>query len=206
VQKVMKGSPADRAGLQRYDIVVSYDAQDVYSPEQLVKLVRNDRPGREVSLAYVRGGNVKTTKLTLGEVPATTEVRSLRGESMRDRAAIGNLEREHANQERERQSDAKPWTTFESLAVTKLADARYKAEIDFRNEKKELLHREYTGSRDELRQAIEKDEQFPKEAREHLLRSVDQQSPRRLTLDLPKTLRDFFDLDVEYFNWPHLDF
>lgn len=206
VQKVMKGSPADHAGLQRYDIVVGYDAQDVYSPEQLVKLVRNDRPGREVSLAYVRGGNVKTTKLTLSEMPATTEVRSLRGEGIRDRAAIGNLEREHASQERERQSDPKPWTTFESLTVTKLADGRYKAEIDFHNEKKELVHREYTGTRDELCQAIEKDEQLPKEVREHLLRSVDQQTPRRLTLDLPKALRDFFDLDVEYFNWPHLDF
>ena len=80
VQKVMKGSPADHAGLQRYDIVISYDAQDVYSPEQLVKArCGNDRPGREVSLAYVRGGSVKTTKLTLGEMPASAEVRSLRG-------------------------------------------------------------------------------------------------------------------------------
>lgn len=206
VQKVMKGSPAELAGLQRYDIVISYGAQDVYSPEQLVKLVRNDRPGREVSLAYVRGGQVKTTKLTLGQMPPSAEPRGLTEGRLQDRTPSGNLQREHARQERERQSDPKPWATFESLTITKLGNDSYKAEIDFRNEDKELLHREYTGTRDGIRKAIENDEQLPKPEREHLLRSLDQQAPRGLTFPIPDVLRDLFDLDAEYFHWPHLNF
>src|SRR5262245_22293395 len=37
VAKVLKGSPAEQAGFKQYDIVVAYDNQDLYSPEQLVK-------------------------------------------------------------------------------------------------------------------------------------------------------------------------
>ena len=38
-------SPADMAGLKVHDEIVTYDKQDIYSTQQLVKLVRNNEPG-----------------------------------------------------------------------------------------------------------------------------------------------------------------
>ena len=46
IAEVAKDSPAQHAGLKPYDILVSYDDHQLYSPEQLVKLVQNDKPGR----------------------------------------------------------------------------------------------------------------------------------------------------------------
>ncbi len=43
------------------------------SLEQLVKLVHNDKPGREVVVTYVRTGKVFETKMTLSQAVATGE-------------------------------------------------------------------------------------------------------------------------------------
>lgn len=207
IAKVLKGSPADRAGLQRYDIVIRYDDQDVYSPEQLVKLVRNDQPGREVPLTYVRRGKIKTATLTLGEAPAGEEVRGAGRGEFRDRDFLERrVKPRRAREERERQNDPLPWARFESLAIRKLENGKYQAEIDFRDENGEALHREYTGSREEIRKALEQDEALPQDERQHLLRSLDQQSPQGIESVLPRALRDLFDLDGEFFHWPHLNF
>ena len=40
------GSPADKAGLKSHDILVRYDNQKLFSPQQLTKLVWADQPGR----------------------------------------------------------------------------------------------------------------------------------------------------------------
>ena len=67
VSEVMDGSAADKAGLKKFDVLVRYDDQDLYSPEQLVKRVRNNEPGQSVELQYVRAGKLLTVKATLGE-------------------------------------------------------------------------------------------------------------------------------------------
>lgn len=206
VQKVMKGSPAEQAGLRRYDILIRYGDQDVYSPEQLVKLVRHDEPGRKVSLTYVRRGKVKTADLTLAEMPAERGSAGRGAENGHDRDGADGGGKRWRGKERERQNDPMPWATFESLTISKLPDGQYKAQIEFRNEDRELLHRQYTGTRQEIREAIRKDNDLPKNEREHLLRSLDQQAPGDLTRILPKALRDFFDLDGEEDDWLRLDF
>ena len=53
VLHVAKDSPAAKAGLQPHDIVTSYNEHKLSSPEQLVKLVRADKPGHEVTLGFV---------------------------------------------------------------------------------------------------------------------------------------------------------
>lgn len=202
VAKVLKGSPAEQAGIKQYDIVITYDDQDIYSPEQLVKLVRNDRPGREVAMTYVRGGKVHKATLKLGEMTATTEVRDKTAQDEQAHAA----QSEHANRAWRRQNNPRPWATFESLTVTKLSDGRYRAAIEFRDRDQKLLQREFSGTREEIRKAIEQDKELPADEREHLLRSLDQQAPRMLPFNIPGELQELFDLDRELFNWPNLNF
>ena len=67
VSEVTEGSAADKAGLKQHDVLVRYGDQDLYAPEQLVKRVRNDDPGKEVEIQYVRAGELQTAKVTLGK-------------------------------------------------------------------------------------------------------------------------------------------
>jgi len=67
VQRVEGGSPADRAGLKRNDVLHKLDDQILVNPEQLAVLVRMRKPGDEVKLAVVRKGERTTLAAALGE-------------------------------------------------------------------------------------------------------------------------------------------
>ena len=57
-----QGLPGLESGLRRYDILLSYDDQRLHAPEQLIKLVRSDTPGRKVKMRLVRAGRRKRTR------------------------------------------------------------------------------------------------------------------------------------------------
>ena len=207
VAEVTKGSPAERAGLQPNDILVSFDQQKVYSLEQLVKLVRNDKAGQEVKIGYVRGGKLHETTVRLGESPARQQSGSRTAFRLPliDRFTRGGADQRSQTTAGEGEQQSRtPWTTFESLTVTKLDDNRYRAEIEYRDQDKKRLHRKYEGTREEIRKAIESDKDLPADERAHLLRSLDQQPP--LEFVVPQAFRGFEDVEREIFNWPNLDF
>lgn len=64
---VQPGSPAARAGLQRYDIILEADRQPVKDPGGLSALVKAKRPGDTVLLLVWRDGQTLTVTATLGE-------------------------------------------------------------------------------------------------------------------------------------------
>lgn len=206
VEHVEEESPAAKAGFQEHDILVRYREQDLYSPEQLVKLVRNDPPGHEIKIDYVRKGTLKTATLKLGEKPVRHAAFRPRLDSLPE-SSVFQEQRKHAEErERMRQNDPQPWATFKSMTITKMEDGRYRAEIDFRNKDEQILHRDYVGTRNEIRQSIQSDRELPADEKKHLLRSLDQQAPQTLRFELPRRLRDWLDLDREAFFWPNLNF
>ncbi|GIX00405.1 MAG: hypothetical protein KatS3mg111_3737 [Pirellulaceae bacterium] len=242
VAQVMKDSPAEKAGVRTYDVIVRYNDQDVYAPEQLVKLVRHDRPGNEVTLELVRGGKLLELKAQLAAVPTRPSVRGQLAQRFprwqqwpapwqgifperipqRPRAPAPNgdarkpapppadadasspegttPDRGTAPQD-EGQPGRTPWKKFESMTVTKLGDGRYKVEINYVDADEKQIHREYVGTREEIKQAIDADKELPDEERQHLLRTLDMQER--------PTFWFFPDLELferELFNWPNLDF
>jgi hypothetical protein len=200
IEHVMKGSPAEEAGLKAHDILISFDKQDVYSPEQLVKLVRNSRPQTRVVLGYVRAGQAHEVTVQLRELPAPEAAGGEPGSRATWRAFQGKAEQ----RERDRQNDPVPWATFKSLTISKLEGGKYKAEVDFRDKDEKVLHREYVGTRKEIRKAILEDKGLPKDEKEHLLRSLDQQTLGGLRFGLPPALQELFEQDR--FDWPSTDF
>jgi serine protease Do len=60
ITRVEPGSPADKAGLKRGDVVVQYNGQRVEGMEQFSRFVRETPPGREVKLGIVRDGMPQT--------------------------------------------------------------------------------------------------------------------------------------------------
>ncbi len=60
-----RGSIADSSGLQNGDIITKIDDTPITSADSLVATVRSYRPGDEVTVTYLRGGNTDTAKLKL---------------------------------------------------------------------------------------------------------------------------------------------
>jgi S1-C subfamily serine protease len=64
------GSPAAQAGVLIGDLLLTFDGQDVQSPEDLLDLLVGDRVGRQVPLRILRGRERVDLTVTVGERPA----------------------------------------------------------------------------------------------------------------------------------------
>ncbi len=69
VRETVSGAPAQKAGLQPGDIIVSIDGAPIDSMEACVAEVRRHAVGDEVELGYYRGGELRHTKAILEEKP-----------------------------------------------------------------------------------------------------------------------------------------
>jgi serine protease Do len=74
---VVEDSPAEKAGLQRGDVIVEYDGKEADEPAGLRNMVANTLPNKEVTIKILRDGKPKTVKVTIAELPA--EMQSLPG-------------------------------------------------------------------------------------------------------------------------------
>jgi S1-C subfamily serine protease len=64
VTQLTGGSPAEKAGLRRGDVITSYDGEKVRSVRQFTRLVRESVPGRAVPVLVQRDGKVQTLSVT----------------------------------------------------------------------------------------------------------------------------------------------
>ncbi len=88
VQSVVKDGPADKAGIEAGgtnatingaevrlggDIITEVDGQKLTSMDELVEIIQGHKPGDELKLTILRGGQEKTAEVTLGNQPQNTE-------------------------------------------------------------------------------------------------------------------------------------
>ncbi len=66
VAGIVKGSPAERAGLQSGDIIVKFGAAKVMDAEQIRKLIKSKRADDAVRVEVLRGDQTKQLTVTLG--------------------------------------------------------------------------------------------------------------------------------------------
>lgn len=69
VMEVRDGTPADEAGLEAGDVIVSVDGQTLRNPDQLASIVAQHQPGTDVDLTLIRNEERMTLTVTLGERP-----------------------------------------------------------------------------------------------------------------------------------------
>jgi S1-C subfamily serine protease len=94
IASVEKGGPSDKAGLEGGntqatidgaeitlggDIITEADGKKITNMEQIIELVNEKKPGDQVTLKYLSGGNEKTATVTLGKRPAKVEEASPKG-------------------------------------------------------------------------------------------------------------------------------
>ena len=68
VNSVEKGSPADKAGIEATDIIVTFDGKAVESSSDLPRLVGSTRPGSTSALEVWRKGATRKLNVTVGEL------------------------------------------------------------------------------------------------------------------------------------------
>jgi len=73
VGDIVEESPAEKAGIQRGDIITAYEGKKIDEPYQLRNMVANTSPGKEVELTIVRETTTKTIKVTISEQPAEVQ-------------------------------------------------------------------------------------------------------------------------------------
>jgi hypothetical protein len=75
VERVESNSPAEKGGVQKFDLLMQFNDQVLINPEQLKCLVRSKKPGEEVVLTILRKGKREMITLTLGKINRTIERR-----------------------------------------------------------------------------------------------------------------------------------
>ncbi|MFY9876582.1 MAG: Do family serine endopeptidase [Rhodomicrobium sp.] len=66
IARVDKGSPADQAGLQEGDLVLSFAGSDVKHARQLPRIVAQANVGEEADMVILRGGQRKSLRVKVG--------------------------------------------------------------------------------------------------------------------------------------------
>lgn len=67
VTEVVQGSPAERAGLRKDDVIVRFDNEPVTSARKLSRLIEESAPEASVRLTVRRGGSEQEISATLGK-------------------------------------------------------------------------------------------------------------------------------------------
>jgi S1-C subfamily serine protease len=71
ISSVIRDTPASKAGLRRWDLIVEMDRQPVSSLEEFLKMVRQHKVGDKITLVIQRNENLTTVEVVLEEKPAT---------------------------------------------------------------------------------------------------------------------------------------
>ncbi len=81
VVDVLKGGPAEAAGLERGDVIVRIDAQPIWDVRQLQRTVRAQPINRRVVLSVLRGTSRVSVPVTVGPMPLAAKAQ-LAGERL----------------------------------------------------------------------------------------------------------------------------
>ena len=78
VRNLIKGSPADKAGLERYDVIVAAgEDEKLQSVEEFISRIKALKPAAEVRLVVLRKGKAKPITAVLAKGPPAGEVEYL---------------------------------------------------------------------------------------------------------------------------------
>jgi len=206
VQSVTANSPAAESGLQAYDILLSFDNQQLYSAQQLAGLVAARKADEEVSLSVVRDGSKQEIKVKLGSKQSTPRPQA--GGRFPSFGYGGqpnfwghpnswsNFSQPNFPQlmmpqqgidPSKSSSQANVMQQFESVSIKKTGDDKYRAEVEFQEnggEKKQFI---FEGKYDEVRKQIKEAKDLPENKKNSLLNAL-KNNPNQL---IPDGFMDF---------------
>jgi len=175
VEDVGKDSPAGKAGIKSHDILMTYDDQKLFTPEQFVKLIHADKPGREVSFGIIREGKSQTVKVQLGQRDAKWDHHPYGHSNWPHQQQFWHGPNQGPQRTNGADNEHPAWNSFDALTLKKLDNNRFKASVSYTDKDGKLQKHEYEGTRDEIRKKIEEDKNLMPNERYHLVRGLDLQ-------------------------------
>ena len=67
IREVSEGSPAEKAGLKKDDVITKINNQKITTPEELYKAIGKYKPAEVIEISYIRKGVSLKSKVTLAE-------------------------------------------------------------------------------------------------------------------------------------------
>ncbi len=175
VGDVLPGMPAEKAGIKPLDILITFNGQDISTPEHLAKLVRDREVGATVTLSYVRAGEVHELTVEFADKPEAAPQVGTRLLPPLER--FWPIERWVTVEDADAGAADDVVSTFQAMSIRRAADGKFTARIEYMDSSKNQLHREYTGTYEEVRKAINADKELPAAQRRQLLRSLEGHAP-----------------------------
>lgn len=78
INQVEPGTPAEKAGLKRYDVIVEVNGMPINNPNDLMFKIADIQPRTKVNIKVIREGKEKTLTVTIGELePEETQAASI---------------------------------------------------------------------------------------------------------------------------------
>lgn len=184
VAGVEDDSPAAKAGVQQYDVLLSFAGQKLYSAEQLVSLVQNSNPDSAVTLEVIQQARLKSLNATLGtrqpRVLAKTK-RSPHNWSMPPHPMPSPQQAPTA------------WDSFESVEVSTLEDGRYRASVSYKDQNNETRSFSFEGNREDIMRQIHQQADLPMDKKHALLHALNMRSPHLSGRGAMNPMADFFN-------------
>jgi len=78
VGDIVEEGPAEKAGIQRGDVIIEFDGKEVTDPSSLRNSVAGTPPGKKVTIMIMRDGKMQKVDITIAELPS--EMQKLHGE------------------------------------------------------------------------------------------------------------------------------
>jgi membrane-associated protease RseP (regulator of RpoE activity) len=190
VAGVSENSPANRAGVKQHDILIRFNDQEVSSPEEMASIIQQMKPDDKAPVSYLRGGEKIETTVVLGKMPAAQSTTSQPMPAFADPGAFWT-------------NSLSDWLTTPQGRNS--PPSLIAANVEYNDNNAKKINREFTGTREAIREEINADNEIPKETKDHLLRSLDQQTPAMFRFKWPRSFQEMFDRDWDDFR-SKLDF
>lgn len=201
IRKIAPDSPADKAGLQIFDIIAKLNDQEIFSKQQLTQLIQTSQPGTQVELSVVRQGKLITQNVTLAAQPITKSPRMAHKHHpgmhplppqfgpgrqlmpppwMNEPFFNQDFQRQfqrHFNQ-RFKQFDPQMqsksnWAQFESIQIESTGKDKHRAEVKFEDSEGNKKHFVFEGNFNEIRQQIMAQENMDEDKKQSLLQALE---------------------------------
>ncbi len=77
IVNVVEDSPAEQAGLERFDVIVAFDGQTIDSPQDLTTAAAAAEAGQMATITVLRGGRKQKLNITPASAPVTIDLRMM---------------------------------------------------------------------------------------------------------------------------------
>jgi membrane-associated protease RseP (regulator of RpoE activity) len=181
VTAVMPDSPASKAGIHTNDVLLAFGDQKLYSPRQLVGLVRADQPGQTVAIQLVAQGKLQTLQVTLDKRSQAASMPPYRPYGWRTPMRHHRHMPHYPPMSPWGGPSNRPlaWSEFESLQVSTLPDGHYRAEVTYKDNENNSKQFSFEGTQEQIRNEIQKNDSLPEDKKQALLEALNM-NPDRL--------------------------